>query len=179
MFRPAIRRRTLLRMNNPALTHFVFVDFENVPSVDLDAIGAHPVHVTLLIGKNQKKLEVALVQQILRLTTRVDLLEVGDESFAKQARKIADAGGANIDAQLFNGEYYIQIPDAEHVLPGLRGRRAKVFHRWAGGDRKDSSGLSARAQALLAAILTVLIVPPLVSVSRTKPDGASASITGA
>ena len=42
-------------------------------------------------------------------------LETGDEAFARQARTLADAGGKNIDAQLFNGEYYLHIPDAEHV----------------------------------------------------------------
>ncbi|MGA2035802.1 MAG: GH116 family glycosyl-hydrolase [Thermoguttaceae bacterium] len=41
-------------------------------------------------------------------------LEMGDAAFARQARAIADAGGRNIDAQLFNGEYYLQIPDEAH-----------------------------------------------------------------
>ena len=40
--------------------------------------------------------------------------EMGDRAFAEQARKIAEAGSRNIDAQLFNGEYYIQIPAADH-----------------------------------------------------------------
>jgi uncharacterized protein (DUF608 family) len=42
-------------------------------------------------------------------------LESGDADFAKQARAIAEAGTRNIDSQLFNGEYYLHIPDAEHV----------------------------------------------------------------
>ena len=41
--------------------------------------------------------------------------EQGDEAFAKTARTIADAGTKNIDEQLFNGEYYYQIPDQEHA----------------------------------------------------------------
>jgi hypothetical protein len=60
-----------------AVSHFVFVDFENVPSVDLGLVEGKPVHVTLLIGKNQKKLDLPLVQQILRMTGQVDLVEVG------------------------------------------------------------------------------------------------------
>ena len=59
------------------LTHYVFVDFENVPEVNLGLIEGKPVQVTLLIGKNQKKLDLALVQQIRRLASQVELIEVG------------------------------------------------------------------------------------------------------
>jgi non-lysosomal glucosylceramidase len=41
--------------------------------------------------------------------------EMGDEEFAKQARAIADAGSRNIDEQLFNGEYYVQVADKDHA----------------------------------------------------------------
>ena len=57
--------------------HLVFVDFENVPNIDLALIAVHPVRVTLLIGKNQKRLELALVQQIHQLGDRIQLIEVG------------------------------------------------------------------------------------------------------
>ena len=64
-------------MPTDAFTHFVFVDFENVPNVDLALVSGKPVHVTLLIGKNQTKLGIGLVQQIRRLAAQVELLEVG------------------------------------------------------------------------------------------------------
>jgi len=64
-------------MTPAAFTHFVFVDFENVPSVDLGLVAGKAVHVTLLIGKKQTKLELSLVQQIHRLAERVELVEVG------------------------------------------------------------------------------------------------------
>lgn len=64
-------------MSSDAIQHFVFVDFENVPNVDLGLVAGKSVHVTLLIGKNQKKLDLGLVQQIHRLATQVELLEVG------------------------------------------------------------------------------------------------------
>ena len=41
--------------------------------------------------------------------------EMGDTAFAQQARTIAAVGSSNIDGQLFNGEYYIQIPDPDHA----------------------------------------------------------------
>ncbi len=41
--------------------------------------------------------------------------ELGDETYAVQMRQIAERGGRNIDRELFNGEYYIQIADKAHV----------------------------------------------------------------
>lgn len=64
-------------MPSENISHLVFVDFENVPSVDLDAIGGLPVLVTLLIGKNQTKLDTALVMQIQRRPAQVRLIEAG------------------------------------------------------------------------------------------------------
>ncbi len=64
-------------MSTGPITHFVFVDFENVPGVDLAATGDHPVQVTLLLGKHQKKLDVSLVKEIQRLGDRFALVEVG------------------------------------------------------------------------------------------------------
>jgi non-lysosomal glucosylceramidase len=40
--------------------------------------------------------------------------EVGDAEFARKAGRIADAGSKSIDAKLFNGEYYLQLPDPQH-----------------------------------------------------------------
>ncbi len=41
--------------------------------------------------------------------------DIGDGPFAQRCRELFDAGRRNIDARLFNGEYYIQIQDAEHA----------------------------------------------------------------
>jgi non-lysosomal glucosylceramidase len=41
--------------------------------------------------------------------------EVGDAAFARTMREIADRGGQNIDRDLFDGEYYVHIPDKEHA----------------------------------------------------------------
>src|SRR5688500_5535639 len=57
--------------------HHIFVDFENVSFVDLDAIAALPVFVTLLIGKNQSKIDTALVEQIHAHADKVRLITLG------------------------------------------------------------------------------------------------------
>jgi hypothetical protein len=64
-------------MTTSSIAHFVFVDFENVQAVDLGLVEGKPVHVTLLIGKKQTKLDLVLVQQMLRLKDQVGLVEVG------------------------------------------------------------------------------------------------------
>lgn len=58
-------------------SHFVFVDFENVQSVDLALLAGKPVHVTLLIGEKQKRLEVPMVKQMIQHPGQVSLIEVG------------------------------------------------------------------------------------------------------
>ena len=88
------------------MTYFVFVDFENVQKVDLTLIEGKPVHVTLLIGKNQTWLDLALVQQIRRLAAQVELLEVG-------------ASGHNaLDLTLayYLGRAVEQIPEATYAI---------------------------------------------------------------
>ena len=41
--------------------------------------------------------------------------EVGDGAFAGEMRRIVDRGSKSIDRELFNGEYYVHIPDKDHV----------------------------------------------------------------
>lgn len=82
-----------------AVEHFVLVDFENVPTVDLDRIAGKPARVVLLLGAKQTKLGVALVQQIHRLAAQVELVEVG-------------ASGRNaLDLTL---AYYLGVAGKEH-----------------------------------------------------------------
>jgi len=60
-----------------SFSHYVFVDFENVPIIDLGVIAGKPVHVSLLIGKHQTRLDLSLVQEIQRMPGQVELVEVG------------------------------------------------------------------------------------------------------
>jgi len=72
-----LSQRQILPMTIADVAHFVFVDFENVPHVDLPAVHGKPVLVTLLVGKAQKKLDLVLVQQIHRHAAQVKIVEVG------------------------------------------------------------------------------------------------------
>ncbi len=64
-------------MDSALPAHLVFVDFENVPSVDLALISGTSVHVTLLIGEKQRRLDLPLVRQIHQHASQVTLIEVG------------------------------------------------------------------------------------------------------
>ena len=60
----------------PPHSHHVFVDFENVPSVDLALIETLPVLVTLLIGKAQSKVDTALLEQVHTYAAKVRVIRV-------------------------------------------------------------------------------------------------------
>jgi len=52
-------------MNTPAPVNHVFVDFENVHEIDPALIGAKATAFTLLIGPENKKLDLDVVEQLL------------------------------------------------------------------------------------------------------------------
>ncbi len=74
------------------------------------------------------------------------------------------AGGCGASSAATLGAFAGALPDLEHVVPVLRVRGAKVFHRFPGGDRHDGTGVSAPAQMLLA----LLLLAPLL---RRRPVG--------
>lgn len=105
-------------------THFVFVDFENVPVVDLGLVEGKPVHVMLLIGKKQTWLDLPLVRQIHRLAAQVELVEVG-------------ASGRNaLDLTLacYLGQAIQRIPEADfHIVSKDKDFEAMRTHLCATG----------------------------------------------
>ena len=62
--------------SSDAYQHHVFVDFENVPSVDLSAIADLRVLVTLLIGGVQNKLDTDFVEQIHAHAAKVRIVKL-------------------------------------------------------------------------------------------------------
>jgi len=55
-------------------THYIFVDFENVQSVKLDLIAGKPVMVIMVIGKDQTKVPLELVEQLMTFSSQVRLV---------------------------------------------------------------------------------------------------------
>lgn len=56
--------------------NYVFVDYENVHEVDLSVIGNKAVHLTLLLGARQTKLDVALVEKLMEHAGSVQLVRL-------------------------------------------------------------------------------------------------------
>lgn len=61
-----------------AFSCYIFVDFENVQDVDLTLAKDRPVHVTLLIGAKQTKLDTKLATQMHALAMQAEPIEVGE-----------------------------------------------------------------------------------------------------
>lgn len=57
------------------MTHYIFVDMENVPGVDLDLVAGKPVLVVLLVGKGQTRVPWSLTESIHRHSAQVRLVK--------------------------------------------------------------------------------------------------------
>ncbi len=60
----------------PAPKHHVFVDCENIHPVDAALIGAESFHFTFLLGAQQTKLDVALVEKLMAHAATVQLIRL-------------------------------------------------------------------------------------------------------
>jgi hypothetical protein len=67
----------LLMKIEPIRTNYIFIDFENVPEVDLDRIAGKPVKVVLVLGEQHKRLPVLLVKKLHQYASQVQLVETG------------------------------------------------------------------------------------------------------
>src|SRR6476659_8232829 len=88
------------------MTYFVFVDFENVQKVDLALIEGKPVHVTLLIGKNQTKVAPTLLAQVSALPSPVIVVEVG----------ASGRNASDLTLAYYLGRAVEQIPEANYAI---------------------------------------------------------------
>jgi hypothetical protein len=59
----------------PPINH-VFVDFENVHTIDLSVIGSKSVRFTLMLGAKQKRLDVELVEKLMEHAESVQLVRL-------------------------------------------------------------------------------------------------------
>jgi hypothetical protein len=71
----------------PAPLHHVFVDFENIHHVDVSVIGAKSVNFTILLGANQTRLDVGLVEKLMAHASSVQLIRLS--SSGKNALDLA------------------------------------------------------------------------------------------
>lgn len=111
-------------MSASAFIHFVFVDFENVSELDLGLLEGRPVHVTLMLGKAQTRLDLVLVEQIHRAASQVSLV------------RLAGSGRNALDLTLscYLGKAVQQWPEAQFsVLSGDKDFDPLIEHLLAAG----------------------------------------------
>jgi hypothetical protein len=65
-------------MNQLPPVNHIFVDFENVHEVEHSVIGQASIHLTLLLGPNQKKLDANLVEKLLQHAGSVHLVRLAN-----------------------------------------------------------------------------------------------------
>lgn len=60
----------------PTQIHFVFVDVENVTQIDVSILRSKSVHLTVILGANQKKLDADLVEKLISHPTKTKLIRL-------------------------------------------------------------------------------------------------------
>jgi hypothetical protein len=155
-------------MPTATLTHHVFVDFENVPDIDLGLIAGQPAKVTLLIGKQQKKLGLPLVQQIHRLAGQVVLVEVG----------AAGRNALDMTLACYLGQAVHQSPrDHFHIVSGDKDYDQLISHLRARGQAVQRHGSFTALPFLPRSRKTAGAAKPAPAVAKTRPlTGAKAPV---
>jgi len=107
--------------------NYVFVDYENVHDVDLALIGSKTVHLTLLLGARQTKLDAALVEKLVAHASSVQLVRLS--SSGKDALDFALAYYVGRAAQADpNAYFHIVSKDKgfDPLIEHLRSRHINV-----------------------------------------------------
>jgi len=109
------------------MQHFIFVDFENVPSVDLALVEDKPVHVTLLFGSKQTKLSTELSVQLNKYATQVAPVQV--EASGRNALDMILAGYLGQAVERHPGAQFHIVSrdkDFEPLIAHLQAQGTKV-----------------------------------------------------
>ena len=60
----------------PSQTHFIFVDYENVTQIDFSVLHSKSVHLTVILGANQKTLGTDFVEKLINHPTKTKLIHL-------------------------------------------------------------------------------------------------------
>jgi hypothetical protein len=128
--------------------NYIYVDFENVQTLDLDLISDRPVAVVLLLGKQNKDLPVSLVKKLLERSGQVRIVQT--EKTGKNALDFVLAYQIGLKAALEPNSFF-------HIISRDRGFDALVAHL------KAQKILAARHDAFSS-------IPILIPVERLNPN---------
>lgn len=106
--------------------NYVFVDYENVHDVDLSLIGSKTVHLTLLLGARQTKLDAALVEKLMAHSASVQLVRLN--SSGKNALDFALAFYVGRAAQSDPHAYFHIVTKDTGFDPLIEHLRSRHIH---------------------------------------------------
>lgn len=144
-------------------THYIFVDFENVQSVKLDLIAGKPVSVVLVVGKDQTKVPLSLVEQLMEHRDQVKLIRT--EVKGKNALDFVLAGEV--------GSHVANHPSGSfHIVSRDKGFDALISHLRASGREAARHDTFAKVP-ILGAAPTARKSAAMVSAAPKKKSAAA------
>ena len=145
----------------PPVNH-IFVDYENIQAIDTAVIGNKTVHLTLLLGARQTKLDALLVEKLLLHAATVELIRL--QSSGRNALDFALAYyiGRAVAADPA-GYFHIISKDTGYdpLIEHLRSKHIRI-HR-----HTDFAALTFSAPAKRPAVTPKPTPPP--AISKPKP----------
>lgn len=151
-------------MNLPLPLNHVFVDYENVQTLDLRVIGTKGVTFTLLLGPQKKKLDVELVEQLVTHAASVEFVRLTSSGRNALDFTLAYYMGRAVAADP-GGSFHIVSKDTGYdpLIDHLQSRHIRVRRHM------DFSQLtfSATGKAQLAAAEPGAVSPALTSPFKT------------
>ncbi len=102
-----------------ARLNHIFVDYENVHEIDLALVVSKPVIVHLVLGQQHKKLDVEIVEQLLKVPQQVRLIKAGKSG--KNALDFVLAYHVGVESQKDPQAYF-------HIVSRDTGFDALILH---------------------------------------------------
>lgn len=147
----------------PPVNH-IFVDYENIQAIDPAIIGNKTVHLTLLLGARQTKLDVLLVEKLLHHATTVELIRL--QSSGRNALDFALAYyiGRAVTADPA-GYFHIISKDTGYdpLIEHLRSKHIRIRRH------ADFAALTFSVPAKPAVVTPKPTPPPAVSKPKSSP----------
>jgi PIN domain len=149
--------------NDGTVIHYIFVDFENVQKIDPEVIGAKNVFVTLLMGPLNTKLDMSVVERLLKHPTSTTLVRLTTSGRNALDFAVAYYVGQT-SARNASGRFHIVSKDKDYdpLIKHLRSTNVEISRH----DSFDALALSRSPKQKVAAPLAAR--PKLKSATKAK-----------
>ena len=148
----------------PPVNH-VFVDYENVHTVDPAIIGSKTVHVTLLLGAKNTKLDATVVEKLMRHAATVEMIRLTSSGRNALDFTLAYYVGRAVLADP-SGYFHIVAKDKGYdtLIEHLRSKHIRARRH------DDFTTLTFSAPASAPANIRPVVTPAAKSPTKPKPQ---------